>query len=89
MYKGLDSSLVIKFPYRSVWNLVTSKNRILRIGSYVGKVLTFDQFKRRGMIFTNRCFLCENDKDTIDHLMIHCKKVKMLWNLFLSIVRAS
>ena len=52
-------------------------------------MLTLDQLKRRGMAFANRCFLCEEDKETIDHLLIHSKSVKMLWNLFLSIVGTS
>ena len=54
-----------------------------------GKVLTLDQLKHRGMTFANRCFMCEKDKKTIDHLLIHCKSAKMLWNLFLSIVGTS
>ena len=59
------------------------------MGSFLGKVLTLDQLKRRGMTFANRCFLCEEDEETIDHLLIHCKSAKMLWNLFLSIVGTS
>ena len=52
-------------------------------------MLTLDQLKRRGMTLVNRCFMCEEDKENIDHLLIHCKSAKMLWNLFLSIVRTS
>ena len=48
-----------------------------------------DQLKRRGMTFANRCLLCEEDEETIDHMLIHCKRAKTLWNLFLSIVGAS
>ena len=54
-----------------------------------GKVLTLDQLKRHGWAFANRCFLCEEDKETIDHLLIHYKRAKMLWNLFLSVVGTS
>ena len=52
-------------------------------------MLMLDQLKRCGMTFANRCFLCEEDKETINHLLIHCISVKMLWNLFLSILGAS
>ena len=48
-----------------------------------------DQLKRRGMTFANRCFMCKEDVETIDHILIHCKSVKMLWNLFFSIVGIS
>ena len=47
-----------------------------------GKVLTIDQLKRRGMTLVNRCFMCEEDEENIDHLLIHYKSAKMLWNLF-------
>ena len=45
-------------------------------------MLTFDQLKRRGMTFANRCFMCEEEEETIDHLLIHCKSAKMLWDFF-------
>ena len=31
-------------------------------------------------------FLCEDDGETIDHLLIHCSRAKMLWDLFLAII---
>ena len=52
-------------------------------------MLTLDQLKRRGTTLMNRCFMCEEDEENIDHLLIHCKSVKILWNLFLSIVGTS
>ena len=52
-------------------------------------MLTLDQLKRHGMTFANRCFMCEEEEETIDHLLIHCKFDKMLWDLILSIVRIS
>ena len=52
-------------------------------------MLTLDQLKRRGLTHVNRCFMCEEEEETIDHLLIHCKSVKMLWDLFLSIVEMS
>ena len=36
-------------------------------------------------MFTNRCFLCEDDEETIDHFLIHCLRATMSWDLFLSI----
>ena len=90
MYKRLDPSPAIEFPSRSVWNPVVPP----QIGFFAwevawGKVLTLDQLKRRGMTFANICFLCEEDEESIDHLLIHYKSAKMLWNLFLLIVGVS
>ena len=49
-------------------------------------MLTLDQLKRRGITLVNRCFLCEEEKETIDHLLIHCSRAKILWNLLLTIM---
>ena len=90
MYKSLDVSPALDFPHRLVWNPVAPP----KIGVFAweaawGRVLTLDQLKRRGMTFTNRCFMCEEEEETIDHLLIHCKIAKMLWDLLLSIVGIS
>ena len=90
MYKVLDCSLQVDFPFRSIWNPVAPP----RMGFFAweaswGKVLTLDQLKRRGRALANRCFLCEEDEEDINHLLLHCKKARMLWDLFLSIVETS
>ena len=86
MYKSLEPSPAIDFPYRLIWNpIVPPKIGVFAWEATWGKVLTIDQLKRRGMTLVNRCFMCEEDEENIEHLLIHCKSAKMLWNLFLSI----
>ena len=46
------------------------------------KALTLDQLKCRGRALANRFFLCEEDEETIEHLLFHCKKARMLWDFF-------
>ena len=46
-----------------------------------------DQLKRRGYALANRCFICEEVKETIDHLQLHCSKARMLWDIIFSLVR--
>ena len=90
MYKGLDPSPAIEFPYRSIWNpVVSSKIGFFTWEASWDKVLTLDHLNRRGRALENRCFLCEEDEDTIEHLLIYCKKAKTLRDLFLSIVGIS
>ena len=45
-----------------------------------------DQLKRRGRALANRRFLCKEDEGDINHFLVHYKKARMLWDLFLSIV---
>ena len=48
-------------------------------------MLTLDQLKKRGRSLANRCFLCGEGEETADHLLIHCSKAKILWDLLLAI----
>ena len=50
-----------------------------------GKVLTLDQFQRIGWKLANRCALCKKGMDSIDHILLHCGKARILWQLVFSI----
>ena len=32
----------------------------------------------------NRCSLCKDNKELVDHILIHCGKTRELWTLLLS-----
>ena len=84
MYNGLDFSPDIDFPFRSVWNsAIPSKISFFTWKASWEKVITLDQLKRRGRTLGNRCSFCEEDEETIDHLL------RMLWELFFTIVGTS
>ena len=86
MYSLLDLSPPLDFPSRSIWNpIVPPKLSFFTWEAYEGKVLTLDQLKKRGFTLANRCFLCEEEKETIDHMLIHCPTARILWDLFLAI----
>ena len=90
IYRVLDLSLVVAFLSRSIWNpVILPKIGLFAWEASWGKVLTLDQLKCCGRVLANRCFLCEENEETIDHLLVHCKKARMLWDLFLSIVGTS
>ena len=90
MYRKLMFSPPLDFPSRSNWNpIVPPKLGFFAWEASWGKVLTLDQLKRRGIPLLNMCFLCEENEETIDHLLIHCSRVKMLWDLLLAIIEAN
>ena len=90
MYNGLDLSVDFDFPVRPVWNdVIPSKISFFTWEASWGKVISLDQLKHRGRTLANRCCLCEEDEETINHLLNHCKIARMLWDLFLTTVRTT
>ena len=41
------------------------------------------------MTFTNRCFLCQEREETVDHLLLHFAKTRVLWELVFSLFSVS
>ena len=60
-----------------------SRTRVISILIYSSRIflLVLHQIP-----LANRCFLREEEEETIDHLLIHCSRAKMLWDLILVIV---
>ena len=40
-------------------------------------------------MLASKCFLCKEEEETIDNLLVHCKSARLLWDLFLAIVGSS
>ena len=79
MYKLLSGSRDATFPFKSIWNpCVTTKVGFFVWESKWGMILTLDQLKRRGRVLANRCFLYNEDEETVDHLFVHCPETRML-----------
>ena len=89
LYEALNRTVAEprSFLALSVWNLLVP----LKVGFFAweaswGEVMTLDQLKKRGRPLANRCYLCEEEEETLNHLLVHCPKVRMLWELILAIV---
>ena len=44
------------------------------------KILTTDNLLKKGFKIFNRCYLCENDVESITHLTLHCSFTKNIWD---------
>ena len=74
MYEVLKASSTMTFHVQSVWNSLV----LLKVGFFTweavwGKVLTLDQLKRRGRPLASWYYLCENEEESIDHLLVQCQ----------------
>nr|CAN60781.1 hypothetical protein VITISV_022451 [Vitis vinifera] len=85
-YSSLSRGIKTPFPARTIWT-----PWVLIRASFFGweaawsRLLTTDRLKRFGRSIPNRCFLCKNEEETIDHLLLFCEKTRMLWLLILSL----
>ncbi|RVW39006.1 putative ribonuclease H protein [Vitis vinifera] len=74
------------FPSERIWRArVPPKVAFFAWEASWGKVLTQEQLQRRGFSLANRCFLCLSEEETVDHLLLHCIKTRVLWNLLFSL----
>ena len=48
-------------------------------------MLILDQLKKRGWTLANRCFICCAEEESIDHILIHCTKTRVLWELLFAL----
>ena len=50
------------------------------------KILTLDNLNKMKFLIVNRCALCENDEESMDHIMLHCPYTKLVWDKIWSLM---
>ena len=88
IFKALVQLDVVVCPHRFIWNtwVSTKVSFFFCLGASWGKMLTLDQLKRRERALVNRCFLYGEEKEMVDHLLVHCSKARLPWDLFLAVI---
>ena len=72
LYLALEAGCPSLFPSSCIWNVwVQAKISFFVWEATWGKTLTLDLIQKRGWALTNRCFMCLEKEETIDHLLLH------------------
>ena len=53
----------------------------------LGKILTVDNLRHRGIIVVSWCCMCKADGESVDHLLLHCPYAKELWDMIFVLFR--
>lgn len=70
------------FPAKMIWKANTPP----RISFFAweackDRILTINNLMTRGIILTNSCFLCKNNTETCNHLLLWCPIMYFLWSM--------
>ncbi|RVW42464.1 putative ribonuclease H protein [Vitis vinifera] len=85
-YSSLSRDTKPPFPARTIWTpWVPIRASFFGWEAAWNRLLTIDRLKRFGWSIPNRCFLCKQEEETTDHLLLFCEKARMLWLLIFSL----
>jgi hypothetical protein len=78
-YRALSPRGSIYFSWKSVWKSKAPPRVAFFVWTAVhSKIFTLDNLGRRGLVVVNRCWLCETDGESVDHLLLHCAATRDL-----------
>jgi hypothetical protein len=84
-YRVLSFHGSLPFPWKGIWRTKAPPRMVFFAWTAArSKIPTIDNLCLRGMIVVNRCWLCESDGESVDHLLLHCGVANALWNVISS-----
>ena len=87
LYNVVELRSTVQFPRKIIWSPYVPP----KVGFFFAweasweKVLTLDQLKRRGWTLANRFFFCLVEEESTNHILIHCTKTRVLWELLFTL----
>ena len=88
--QSLELGSLVLFPMKNIWkSCVQPKVSFFAWEASWGKVLTLNQVKKMGWALASRCYFCQAEEEFIDHLLLHCEKIRALWEMLLTLFGVS
>ena len=79
-YNNIWGASASNFPWKGVWKVKIPKRVAIFVWTAVhGQILILDNLMLRKRILVNRCCMCHRNKETVDHLLLHCPVAHSLW----------
>ena len=85
-YNLLIAPSDLVFPKKCIWvDKVPTKVAFFAWEATWGKIFTLDRLQKWGWQLPNCCFLCGSDEETVNHILLHCTVVRVLWEIVLAL----
>ncbi|XP_059633971.1 uncharacterized protein LOC132276526 [Cornus florida] len=73
-------------PWKTIWRSMAPTRVAFFVWTAVWrKILTIDNLRKRGNYFVNWCCICKQNRELVDHLLMHCSVAHDCWNLILGL----
>jgi len=84
-YKTLFCHEVASFPWKVIWHVKAPKQVAFFVWTAaLGKILTHDNLRRRGIVMVEWCVMCKKYGESVDHLLLHYDVARVVWSSFYS-----
>ena len=78
LYNALETGISVFFPMKIIWNpWVQPKVSFFAWKATWEKAPTLDKIQKRRQSLANRCYLCQMDEESIDHIL-HYVRIRAL-----------
>ena len=74
------------FLWKGIWKVkVPLKVSFFVWTASLGKILTLDNLRKRGLIVVDWCCMCKRSGESINHLFLNCEVARALWSVLFAL----